>query len=334
MATQSITLNTGENSSIIQSLATHIFESHGAEIGDSVINKNFVLAYLKSKGKKMEVGGLGFAEPVMISKNSNFDHRSHYSQISADIQDPTREFKFDQATLSGTVVINRKHELMCKGKAEIKKLLSTLKMQAETTVENAIGSAMWASSPTANIDPESLPSLLSITPTTGTIGGISRSGNAYAQNKHSSTAITSIGSAAGLAGLHKFRLSLGGDAKTNPDFAVTTATLFGKLYGYMDNLRQLRASEQMVKLGFDQFYVGTALVGYDGDGGTDECPDDYMYWLNSKHLFFKVLEGSWFKFDPFSYKDNSLNSTSIFYMFYNLTTNLPSSMGVQSAITG
>ena len=184
-----------------------------------------------------------------------------------------------------------------------------------------------ASSPGAN-DPESIQSIISATPTTGTIGGQARSGNTWAQNKVDDTTYSDIGSEAGLTALHKFRMTLGGDANTNPDMGVTTATNFGGLYGYLDTLRRLRSSEQMAKLGFDTIYVGTALTSYDGDGGTGECPTGYFYYLNTKHLSWKVLQGGNFVFEPFSRKNNSLNSTSIFYLFANLCTNLPSSMGV------
>lgn len=335
MATQNIAVPTGEGAGIFAALATHILENHGPEIGDAVINKNFVLAYLRKKAESVEVGGLDFAEPVLTTANSNFAHRSHYTDIPATIQDPTREFKFDPVSLTGSIVLNKKHELMNQGRHAIKKLMNTLKLQAETTIDNTINTAMWAASPTANVDPESIRSLVSATPTTGTIGGISRVGNTYAQNKVYTTAVTTIGGAAGLAAMHGFRATLGGDAKTAPDFAVTTSVIWGLLVGYIDTLRRLQSDEQMTKLGVEQFYVTPGcLLGYDGNGGTGECPSNYLYFLNSKHLFFKVLEGSLFKFEPFSYKGNNLNLTSLFYMFYNLTTNLPSSMGVMTNITG
>lgn len=332
MATQNIAIPTSENASLILSLATHIFENHGKEIGDAVINKNFVLAWLRSKAEEKVSGGLDFAEPVMISENSNTGYRSHYSEIDADIQDPTRNFRFDPVTLDGTVVINKKHMLMNQGKSAIKKLMKTLKKQADSTVDNTVNTAMWNASPTANVEPESIQSIVSTTPTTGSLGGITRSGNAYAQNKVDSTSITSIGSQAGVAFLHKFRANLGGSAKVVPDFGVTTSTNWGNLYGYLDNQRRLRSNEKMAALELENFYVGTAVIGYDGDGGSGECPANRFYYLNSKHLFFKQLNE--LTFEPFSFKDNSLNATSIFYWFHTLTTNLPSSMGVATNITG
>lgn len=341
MASQNVAIPTGENASILAMLATQIFENHNTEMGDAIINKNFVLAYLKDKAESVEVGGLDFAEPVLSSSNTNIDFRSKYATIPADQQDPAREFKFDPIVLSGTIVINKVHELMNMGRAQIKKLALTYKQQAESTVANKINDALWAASPTANVQPESLRSIISTTPTTGTIGGISRA-NSYAQNKVDSTSVTSVGAAAGVAALHKFRAKLGGDAKTSPDFAVTTATIYGNLFGFMDGNRRLRSDEKMTKLGFDTFYIGSALLGYDGDAGAAVggdtslagCPASYLYYLNSKHLFYKILEGGNTVFEPFTRTDNSLNTTSIFYHVYNLTTNLPSSLGVMTSITG
>lgn len=342
MATQNLAIPTGETASILAMLATQIFENHNKEMGDAIINKNFALAYMKDKAESVEVGGLDFAEPVLTGANTNFGFRNKYSTIPADQQDPSREFKFDPIVLSGVIPINKVHELMNSGRAQIKKLALTYKAQAESTVANIINSAMWAASPVANIEPESIRSIVSTTPTTGSIGGISRT-NAFAQNKVNSTTITSIGSAAGLAALHTFRAKLGGDAKSMPDFAVTTATLWGNLMGFIDNLRRLTSDEQMTKLGVPQFYLTPGcLLGFDGDAGLavggdtslNGCPANQFYYLNSKHLFYKILEGGNTVFEPFSRKDNSLNSTSVFYHVYQLTTNLPSSLGVLTAITG
>ena len=334
MATQTITIPTGDNAGMFAYLATAILENHGKEIGNAAINKNFALAYMKKKGKVMEVGGLDFAEPVLMSENSNIDWRNKFSEIPADNQAPIREFKFDPVVLSGTVVVNKLHELMNTGKHQIRKMLTDLKLQAETTVSNKLNSAWWTASPTANIQPESIRSIVSDTPTTGTLGGVTRSGNTWAQNKVSATTISDAGSEAGIAALTTFRIKLGGSADVTPDFALTTATVYSSLVAFMDSLRRVRSDEQMTKLGFENFFFGPALLGYDGDGGTGECPASHFYWLNSKHLFYKILEGGNMVFEPMSYKDNSLNMTSVFYHTCQLTTNLPSCMGVQTAVTG
>lgn len=341
MATQNIAIPTGDGSTLLNTLATHIFENFNKDMGDAIINKNFVLAYLKSKAEREEVGGLDFAEPVMYSANTNFGFDNKFSIIPANYQTPTQAFRFDPIVLRGLVVINKVHELQNQGKSEIVNFVMTLKKQAESTIANNINAATWKASPTANIDPESLRSIITTTPTTGTIGGVDRATYTWARNKLNSSTIATIGSAAGVAALSTFWATLGGAAGDLPDFAVTTATLWGNLVGYLINLRRLTSSDNMAKLSLKTIEVLPGCeLGYDGDAGlatdatTGACPANQFYFLNSNHLFYKVLKGGNMKFEGFSKKDNSLNDTSIFYHIYNMTTNLPSSLGLFSAITG
>lgn len=334
MAIQNISVPTGEGANFFLTLATHILEAKGAEIGDAITAKNFFIKWMESNSETVVDGGLDFAEPVLIAENENFEFRAKTAQIDANIQDMTREFKWDPVLLSGTLVLNECHRLQNQGKAAVKKLLTTMKMQAETTIKNKLNAAIWAASPTANLEPESIPSIVSTTNTTGTIGGISRVGNTFAQNKLYSTTVSSIGSAAGMSVLHQFRRKLGGDAADNPDFAITTTTIFGLIEGWLDSLKQGKVNEKMAQLGFDTIMIGGMTLGYDGDGATGECPSSRIYLLNSKHIFYKVVSGMNKRFEPFSSKDNSWNFTSLFGHFYNITTNLPSSLGVMSAVTG
>ena len=343
MATQNIAIPTGDGNTLLQTLATHIFENFNKEMGDAIINKNFVLAFLKSKAEREEVGGLDFAEPVMYQANSNFGFDNKFAIIPANYQTPTQAFRFDPVVLRGLVVINKVHELQNQGKSEIVNFIMTLKKQAESTVANKINAATWNASPVANVDPESLRSLFPVTNTTGSIGGIDRATYTWARNKVNSTTISTIGGSAGVAALSTFWAQLAGAAGDLPDFAVTTATLWGNLVGYLVNLRRLTSSENMAKLSLKTIEVLPGCeLGYDGDGGSAfggdtslaGCPANQFYFLNSNHLFYKVLKGGNMKFEGFSKKDNSLNDTSIFYHVYNLTTNLPGANGLFSAITG
>jgi len=343
MATQNIAIPTGDGASLLATIATHCFENWNKEMGDAIINKNFVLAYLKSKAEREEFGGLDFAEPIMYSSNTNFGFRNKFAIIDSNYQTPTQAFRFDPVVLNGVTVINKVHELQNQGKAEITNFVTTLRKQAESTVRNLINNATWAASPTANVEPESLRTIVSATPTTGTIGGVDRATYTWARNKINSSTISSIGSAAGVGALTTFWAQLGGEANDTPDFAVTTATLYGNLVGYLVNLRRLTSSENMAKIGLKTIEVLPGCeLGFDGDAGSASggdtslsgCPANQFYFLNSKHLFYKVLKGGNMKWEGFSKKDNSMNDTAIFYHVYNMTTNLPSANGLFTAITG
>jgi len=341
-STQNIPIATADTSGLLATLATQMFEAWNPEMGDAIINKNFTLTWMKAHAEKTIVGGLDFAEPVLKAVNTNFGFRDKYAQIPANYQQPTDAFRFQPAVLTGVIPINKVHELQNQGRAEIRKFLETLKKQAESTVSNQVSAAMWNASPVTDVDPESLLSIISSTPTTGSIGGISRVSNVFARNKVNSTTVSSVGSAAGLAALYNFRAQLGGAANDTPDFAVTTSTIFGNIVGFFAGTnRRMTADETMTKAGIDSVQIMPRCeLGYDGDAGlasdasSAACPANNLFFLNSRHLFYKVLSGGNMKYDPFSVKDNSINSTAVFYHIYNLTTNLPSSLGVMTAITG
>lgn len=341
-STQNIAISTADSASLLATLATQMFEDWNPEMGDAIINKNFVLTWLKANATKTVVGGLDFAEPILVSSNSNFGFRDKFAQIPSNYQTPTNAFRFQPAPLTGVIPINLIHQLQNQGKAQIKSFLETLKKQAESTVQNLLSAAMWNASPVTDVDPESLLSIVPVANTTGTIGGQSRVTNVWARNKVFSTTVSSIGSAAGLSALFNFRAQLGAAANDTPDFAVTTSTIYGNIFGlYAATNKRLTGSEKMVDAGIDSISIlPKCELGYDGDAGlasdttSAACPANQLYFLNSKHLYYKVLSGANMKFMGFSYKDNSINETSVFVHAYNLTTNLPSSMGVMSAITG
>jgi hypothetical protein len=337
-----IPIPSAEGSSLLATLATQMFENYNKEMGDAIINKNFVLAYLKSKAEREEVGGLDFAEPVLKGANSNFAFRDKFAVIPSNYQTPTDALRFAPAVLTGVIPINKVHELQNQGKSQIMNFLDTLQKQAVSTVSNLVSAAMWNSSPVTDIDPESLLSLISTTPTTGTIGGVSRVSNTWARNKVYDTTVSSVGSAAGIAALFAFYARLGGAANDTPDFAVTTTTIYGNILGfYAGTNRRLTQDATMTKIGVKSMELMPGCeLGYDGDAGlagdgsAAACPASSLYYLNSKHLFYKILKGGNTKFEAFTVKDNSINKTSVFYHIYNMTTNLPGSLGVMSAITG
>jgi len=340
--TQNIPIPTADGAGLLATLATQMFENYNKEMGDAIINKNFALTWMKSKAEREEVGGLDFAEPVLNMANSNMGFRDKFAVIQADYQTPTQALRFAPAVLDGVIPINRVHELQNQGKAQIMNFLDTLQKQAVSTVSNLVNGALWKASPVTDVDPESILSIVSDTPTTGSIGGVSRVSNIWARNKVYTSTVSSVGSAAGIASLFNFYAQLGGAANDTPDFAVTTTTIYGNIMGfYAGTNRRLTQDATMTKIGVKSMELMPGCeLGYDGDAGlasdgsTAACPANTLFYLNSKHLFYKILKGGNTKFEAFTQKDNSLNKTSVFYHIYNLTTNLPSSLGRMTAITG
>ena len=324
------------NDTILESLVLHTLPDFGPH-GDGIINNNFLFSALKMKdgkegsSKRFQVidGGLEFVNGVLKAKNSNFKWQSHTADMTANLQDPNDRFRFDIMTYTGSIVINKKHEAMNKGKAQIKEFARTLRDQADATIPNNFNSAFWAASP-ASTEPESIPSLISATPTVGTIGGVTRAGNTYAQNGVYATAIADIGSEAGISALlrQKMRVSIGQGGKDAPDLGIMNDNLYAGLVGYLSTMNRYRPDDDMAKLDFDTVKMGNTIFSYENTnvtGGENTITDAYVYLINSNYIKFKVLKDGNFMWNPdgFERVGMTLNKALYFWVFCNLTTNNP-----------
>jgi len=326
--------------SALEALVLHTLPDFG-EHGDGIINNNFLLSYLKDKKRfKVIDGGLEFWKGVMTRENSNFKWQSHEATMSANLQDPNKRLRFDIMTFTGSIVVNKKHEAMNKGRAMIKNYAQTLRDQAESTIPNAFNAAFWKSSPTAGLEPESIPSLISATPTTGTIGGLSRTGDKSLQNGVYTTAIADIGSEAGIAALKRLIIRQAVNANDMSDLVIMDDSNYAGLVGYLNTLARYGANERMAELDFETIKMGKTTIGFEtsaltgNSGYTDTITSGYMYGINSKHMNFEVLKDGNFMWNPdgFERVGQSLNKALYFWVFCNLTTNLPRAHWVATSV--
>ena len=322
--------------SILESLVLHTLPDFG-EHGDGIINNNFLLAALREKKRFREVeGGLEFWKGVIKQESSNFKWQAHTDTMSANLQDPVERLRFPIKTFTGSVVVNKLHEAQNKGRAMIKNFAQTLRDQAESTIPNQFNSAFWNTSP-GTLEPESIPSLVSTTPTTGTVGGLSRVGRLELQNGVSTTAY-SIGAQGGLQALKQKQINQAVTANDMVDIIIMTDLLYGSLVGYLGTLNRYRPDERMAKLDFDTINLGNTLISFENTnvkGGANTISTGYLYGLNSKHLNFEVLKDGNFIWNPegFERVPLTLNKALYFWVFCNLTTNLPRAHFVNTGVT-
>lgn len=332
--------------SILESLVLHTLPDFGPH-GDGIINNNFLFSALKMKdskegsSKRFQVidGGLEFWNGIMKAENTNFKWQSHIADMTAQLQDPTARLRWDIMTFTGSIVINQKHKAMNKGKAMIKEFARTLREQAESTIPNQFNSAFWAATPAAT-EPSSLPSLITATPTAGSIGGLTRSGNTYLQNGAYTTAVADIGSEAGIAALtaQKLKYTVGSGGKDSADIAIMDDSNFAGLSGYLATQNRFRPDDAMAKLDFDTIKLGNMVISYENTnvlGGANTITTGYVYLINSNYIKFKVLKDGNFTWNPegFERVGQTLNKALYFWVFCNLTTNNPRAHAVMTNVS-
>ena len=322
---------------VLEALVLHTLPDFG-EHGDGIINNNFLLAYLKDKKRfKVLDGGLEFWKGVMKAENSNFKWQGATDTMSAQLQDPSERLRFGIKTYTGSIVINKLHEAQNKGRAMIKNYAQTLREQANDTIPNGFNGAFWALTPGTN-EPESIPSLISITPTTGTIGGLSRVGRQELQNGLNDDTIADIGSEAGIAVLKKTIIRQAIRSNDLVDLVIMDDSNYAGLVGYLNTLARYGPDKRMGELDFETIKMGKTVIGFENTnvaGGHSTITDGYVYGLNSKHLNFEVLKDGNFMWNPdgFERVGQSLNKALYFWTFCNLTTNLPKSHFVMTKVS-
>lgn len=334
------------NDSILESLVLHTLPDFGPH-GDGIVNTNFLFSALKMKdskegsSKRFQVidGGLEFWNGILKAENTNFKWQGHTADMTANLQDPTDRFRFPIQTFTGSVVINKLHEAQNKGKAMVKNFARTLREQAESTIPNQFNSAFWNTSP-GSAEPESLPTIISATPTTGTIGGITRSGNPYAQNIAFTTAVSDIGSEAGIAALNrqKMRAAIGSGGRDAPDLGIMGDELYAGLLGFLATQNRYRPDDDMAKLDFDTIKIGNTILSFENtnvQGSANTINSSYVYLINSNYLKFKVLRDGNFIWNPegFERVGMTLNRALYFWVFCNLTTNNPRAQVVMTNVS-
>lgn len=173
--------------------------------------------------------------------------------------------------------------------------------------------------------------LVSATPTTGTVGAISRATYSFWRNQQASGAK----SATAFDNLKStmrsiYNLSSSGVGQQNPEFAVTDRTSFE---GY-ESL--LVTNERLLRNGPND----TGITGYKGDkimfkdifvSYDNACPSGFMWILNRKNLFIRYA--LWMKaFPPQSPVNQFVDVVKIWTM-YNMASDNPRRLGVITAIT-
>jgi len=112
--------------------------------------------------------------------------------------------------------------------------------------------------------------------------------------------------------------------------------LFAGLSGYLSTERRYSPNEKMAELGFDTIKLGNMTIGFENtrvSGGENTITAGYVYMINSNYMKFKVLRDGNFKWnDQFERVGQTLNKALYFWVFSNLTTNLPKAHAVLTSV--
>lgn len=287
-------------------------------ITSSVIGNNALLRTLQNKGKIVhETGGRNFQENIAYASNSTVQFQNPTDLLDTTAQDEFTSALFAQKMLTGTDQISQKELLQNAGDSRIFNLLEGKRKNLMDTLKNQLGVALYSDGTgSGGKTIGGLQLLVADDPTTGTVGGIDRSTNAFWRNQvyDFSTSAGGNASASNIqAGMNSLYLSCQVQEGSFPDLILADNNYYTFFENSLQQIQRITDTNEG-KLGFQQLAYKSSAVVFDPN-----CPANHMYFLNTDYLKFQHLNNPLFTQGETQRPTNQLYYITPVYLYGNLT---------------
>lgn len=281
----------------ISEIVTTTLENRSGKLRDNITDNNMILKRLSERGRIRPVsGGRKIYEEIEYAENGTAMWYSGYDTLNISPQDVFTAAEFDWKQAAASVSMSGLEELMNSGEEQLIDLLDRRISNAEKSMKNMISAGLYADGTgSAGKEIGGLQLLIADTPTSGTVGGISRSTWSFWRN-YSFDATTDGGAAATAANIQSYMnrvylaVSRGND---HPDLILADNAYF-RLYWESLTANQRFTNEKLSGTGFDNLRFMNADVVFDGGIGGN-APSNHMYFLNSDYIYFRPHADRQFK---------------------------------------
>lgn len=294
----------------LSEIVTTTLRNRSGVLADNVSRNNALLSRLKERGRtKPFGGGRTIVEEIMYANNGTYKRYSGYEALNITPSDvfTAAEFAIRQSAVA--ISISGLEMLQNRGKEAVIDLLDSRIENAEITLTNGLSYDVYSDGSQSG-QMNGLQTLVSSSPTSGTIGGIDRASWVFWRNLKFSGS-SDGGAATSASNIQSYmnrlvvQLVRGADG---PDLIVADNTYY-RLY-----LESLQAIQRITSSGSSQTGAGFASLAYYGsgreiqvvlDGGfqgstsdgntfgsggagaVGGAPSATMYFLNTKYLHYR-----------------------------------------------
>lgn len=322
------------NSRVIKATASWE-QKFGKKPTDNIFLSNALFYFLGEDGFKEEADGGRLIEfGIEYAENSTF---KSYGEL--ETLDTTRITVFDAARFdwkinAGTVVYSELERLRAQAAAGKYDLIANKLENGKSSHISAMNRQMWSDgSGNGSQDIGGIQSIISATPTTGSVGQINRGTFSFWRNQQTSGAKTSTAYDNLRASMRSiYNLCSRGGVEETPMAWMTNRTIFE---GYESILIANERIQRVDKTeGADAGIKNTLLFFKGAPGSYDEAaPDGNLYMFNNKALKLVYLAGGWMKMYPKVDPANQLANVHKVATFANMGTNNSRRLGVVTSIT-
>ena len=275
--------------SVTDIVATTI-QSRTRQIADNVTKNNALLAKLQQRGNvKPFSGGNTILQELSFAQNANGGWYSGYDLLPVAAQDVISAAEFAIKQLACPVVMSGLEQLQNAGREQFIDLLEGRITVAESTMANLLAGGIYSDGTgSGGKELTGLNAAVSVTPTTGTYGGIDRATWAFWQNQLFSRANLATPAAFSPSNIQEAmnglwaKLVRGSD---RPDLIPMTNSIW-QYYLASLQAQQRFTQAETGKLGFPTIKFMDADVVLDGGIG-GFCPAVTGFMLNTKYIFLR-----------------------------------------------
>jgi len=281
----------------LSEIVTAIQRRRSGVLKDDITNNIPLLESMKEYDAiEMEPGGRSIIEEIMFDENDTFQ-RYHGSEVFSTAYNPVMTaFEHDWKQFGIATVINGREERMNASNESKIKLVKGRVRASEITAKNYYESDLLSDG-TADSGKQigGLKMIISKTPTAGSFGGITRSGNEFAQNFafDTSSDAPASGVATSSANIKQY-LSHCIRRTTRGSDRPTLLYMGESHYGYLEEALQaiqIVTDASTAKAGYKKLmYQGIPCVmgGGVSFGGQDQVQSDLTYGINTRYTKVRV----------------------------------------------
>lgn len=307
----------------LDELIATTFDKVRPVLADQITVELPLLAWLNSKARVTEDGGLTIRRPVLFAFNDTVGSYSGYDLIDTTPQDGFGYAEYNWKQYAGAVTISGRDERLNAGTSRIINLLQAKVEQLRISVEDDLSAILWADVTTEGNSGKnflSVPAIVGDGITTGatgktTLGGIDSDADGQTWWRSKIASSLDLTTLDGVKQMSSLRNTLK-IAKSRPDGLFTTQAVYEAYEGLATpNIRF--ESTAMAELGFDAISFRGAEVIFDAD-----APSAELYYLNSQYLEFVKHRDCWAKMGDFKQPVNQDAKTALVLFMGELLTDV------------
>jgi hypothetical protein len=299
---------------------------------DNIHEDYWLLNRLKNgDGFKSVDGGDIITGSIEYALNGTVQFYSDTESISTTRQDVFDRFEYGWKEIAGTVLQSELEEAINQGSSQKFDLKSAKLSNLRNTFDNIISASCFSDGTgTSGKELGGLQYLVSSTPTTGTVGAISRASFSFWRNQQTSGAKTTSAFDNLRATFRSiYNLCSNGVGGKHPQFIATTRTVFEGFEGLLlANERFTSKDEADGGFKNEILKFKGAMIAYDND-----CATGLAYFLHPQFLKLAYAKGHWYKASSPVEPANQMVNVFKVHSIANLIATNSRMLGVVTAIT-